>query len=156
MPQLEKKAIIENMESVDLSDLVVKTWVRTGFDENTTDEHKRDVVLEFTGFDSIDDRVKTRLMEEFAAKLRIQANSPSCRVMKAHPEVGDSESYAEYLDKHDCTFTFDVNELYAKVSREQSPEDQAKSAIWKMYKESTISEEKRDKLLELVELDTND
>ncbi len=153
MPQLEKKAIIENMESVDLSNLVVKTWVNTGYDSDTPEEHKRDVVLEFTGFDSIDERVKTRLMEEFAAKLRIQANSPSCRVMKAHPEVHDSETYAEYLDEHDCQFTFDVNDLYAKVSREQSPEDQAISAAWKMFKAGTITEKQRDQIIELAKQD---
>lgn len=146
-----EKTVVENINSVNMGDLVIKTWLSTGYDSDTADEHRRDVLLTFKGFDELTgDRFEKFVKEIIAGKLRIKVNSPSSPYLKSNPKVYDSESLATYIDAQDGELEFEVSELFTPTKRSLTPREEYLKSINRMYNEGQIDEEKRDQLAALA------
>lgn len=135
---------VKNADNVSFGNMEIQTTLNGGYDSDTPKELKREVSLTFTGFDKLDNDIKESLLSELAAKIRIKVNQTD-GVLKGNAH--DSESYAEYLDEKECSFTFDVNELYKPSKRgERTPRQVANMLL----ESGQITEAQYEQMLDIV------
>lgn len=123
----------ENIGQLNFKGIELRTQLNGGFDSDDENSHKIDLTFKLNG----GGEVVEYLLDRATAALRIKVNTPNGPIKG---KAVDAETYQQYLEANDFSFTFDVAELMELKRTPATPESQLSSAAKKMLDAGTINQ----------------
>lgn len=147
MENNKPKVTVKGTENVNFGDVEIITYLSTKFDTDSPKEHHREVKCTFIIPEDASEDTKTALLDRLAASLRIKVNQTD-ENSELKSKAIDAKSYAEFLDSHNCEFTWNVDELLEP----SAPSDlTAPQYVARMVKKGLITKEQAVGMLDAME-----